>query len=309
MSEPRLELTPDGIHVCIHKGMTARLQTYELAGRTVNRIGYGAMQLPGPHVWGPPKDRDEAIAVLRRAVELGVNHIDTAQFYGPDVSNELIRAALHPYPDDLVLATKVGARRDAEGGWPPALSAAELTEDVHHNLTALGIERIDVVNLRVPDVGTEIPLAELIGPLQELKDAGKIGGVGISTVGLDVYLEAAKLTEVAQVQNLYSVANRSSAEVVAQTGADGVPFVPYFPLGAAWTNDNVLGNPVVTEIAGAREITPAQVALAWTLAHGDHVLLIPGTSSLDHLTENMAVAEIELDADEIARLDGAADAR
>jgi pyridoxine 4-dehydrogenase len=286
--------------------MTARSQTYELAGRTVNRIGFGAMQLPGPHVWGPPKDRDEAIAVLRRAVELGVNHIDTAQFYGPDVSNELIRAALHPYPDDLVLATKVGARRDAEGGWPPALSAAELTEDVHHNLTALGIERIDVVNLRVPDVGTEIPLAELIGPLQDLKDAGKIGGVGVSTVGLDIYLEAAKLTDIAQVQNLYSVANRGSADVVAKTGADSVPFVPYFPLGAAWTNDNVLGNPVVTEIAAARGITAAQVALAWTLAQGDHVLLIPGTSSLDHLAENMAVAEIELDAHEIERLDGAA---
>jgi pyridoxine 4-dehydrogenase len=286
--------------------MTARPQTYELAGRTVNRIGFGAMQLPGPHVWGPPKDRDQAIAVLRRAVELGVNHIDTAQFYGPDVSNELIHAALHPYPEDLVIATKVGARRDADGGWPQALTATELTEDVHHNLTELEIERIDVVNLRIPDVGTEIPLAELIGPLQELKDAGKIGGVGISTVGLDIYLEAAKLTDVAQVQNLYSVANRSSADVVAQTGADGVPFVPYFPLGAAWTNDNVLGNPVVTEIAGARGITAAQVALAWTLAHGDHVLLIPGTSSLDHLEENMAVAEIELSADEIERLDGAA---
>jgi pyridoxine 4-dehydrogenase len=288
--------------------MTGRPQTYELAGRTVNRIGFGAMQLPGPHVWGPPKDRDQAIAVLRRAVELGVNHIDTAQFYGPNVSNELIRAALHPYPEDLALATKVGARRDAEGGWPPALSAAELAQDVHHNLTALGIERIDVVNLRVPDAGTEIPLAELIGPLQELKDAGKIGGVGISTVGLDIYREVAKLTDVAQVQNLYSVANRGSADVVAQTGADGVPFVPYFPLGAAWTNDNVLGNPVVTEIAAAREITAAQVALAWTLAQGDHVLLIPGTSSLRHLEENMAVSEIELTADEIERLDGAAGA-
>jgi pyridoxine 4-dehydrogenase len=289
--------------------MTARPQTYELAGRTVNRIGFGAMQLPGPHVWGPPKDRDQAIAVLRRAVELGVNHIDTAQYYGPDVSNELIRAALHPYPDDLVLATKVGALRDAEGGWPPALSPDELIAGVHDNLTALGIERIDVVNLRIPDVGTEIPLAELIGPLEQLKDAGKIGGVGISTVGLDVYQEAATLTDLAQVQNLHSVANRTSADVVAQTGADGVPFVPYFPLGAAWTNDNVLGNPVVVEIAGARGITPAQVALAWTLAQGDHVLLIPGTSSIGHLEENMAVADIELEADEIERLNGAAEAR
>jgi pyridoxine 4-dehydrogenase len=289
--------------------MGGRAQTHELAGRPVNRIGFGAMQLPGPHVWGPPKDRQQAIAVLKRAIELGVNHIDTAQFYGPDVANELIRAALHPYPDDLVLATKVGARRDAEGGWTPALSADELTEDVHHNLTALGIERIDVVNLRIPDVGTEIPLAELIGPLQELKDAGKIGGIGVSTVGLDVYKQAAKLTDIAQVQNLFSVANRSSAELVVRTGADGVPFVPYFPLGAAWTNDNVLGNPVVTAIADMREITPAEVALAWVLAQGDHLLLIPGTSSLDHLEQNMAVANIELDADEITRLDGAADTR
>jgi pyridoxine 4-dehydrogenase len=289
--------------------MSARATTYELAGRTVNRIGFGAMQLPGPHVWGPPKDRDAAIAVLRRAVELGVNHIDTAQYYGPDVSNELIRAALYPYPDDLVLATKVGALRDAEGGWPPALSSDELIEAVHSNLTALGIERIDVVNLRIPDAGTEIPLAELIGPLQRLKDEGKIGGVGISTVPLALYREAAGLTDVAQVQNLYSVANRASADIVAETGADGVPFVPYFPLGAAWTNDNVLGNPIVTEIAAARGITAAQVALAWTLAQGDHVLLIPGTSSIEHLEENMAVTEIELDADEIGRLDGAAEAR
>jgi pyridoxine 4-dehydrogenase len=287
--------------------MAPRQETFTLAGRPVRRIGFGAMQLPGPHVWGPPKDRDAALAVLRRAVELGVNHIDTAQFYGPDVANELIREALHPYPDDLVLATKVGARRDAEGGWPPALSAAELTEDVERNLTELGIERIDVVNLRIPDAGTEIPLAELIGPLEELKAAGKIGGIGVSTVGPELYREATGLTEVAQVQNLYSVANRASAELVAATGADGVAFVPYFPLGAAWTNDNVLGDPVVNEIATARGVTPAQVALAWLLYQGDHVLLIPGTSSVDHLEENLAAAEVELDDAELARLDGVSD--
>jgi pyridoxine 4-dehydrogenase len=287
--------------------MAPRQETFTLAGRPVRRIGFGAMQLPGPHVWGPPKDRDAALAVLRRAVELGVNHIDTAQFYGPDVANELIREALHPYPDDLVLATKVGARRDAEGGWPPALSAAELTEDVEKNLSELGIERIDVVNLRIPDVGTEIPLAELIGPLEELKAAGKIGGIGVSTVGPELYREATGLTEVAQVQNLYSVANRASAELVAATGADGVAFVPYFPLGAAWTNDNVLGDPVVNEIATARGVTPAQVALAWLLYQGDHVLLIPGTSSVDHLEENLAAAEVELDDAELARLDGVSD--
>jgi pyridoxine 4-dehydrogenase len=284
--------------------MATRTMSYELTGRTVNRIGFGAMQLPGPHVWGPPRDRDAAIAVLQRAVALGVNHIDTAQYYGPDVSNELIRAALYPYPDDLVFATKVGAHRDDEGGWPPALAPEQLTEDVHENLTALGIDRIDVVNLRIPDVGTEIPLAELIGPLEQLRQEGKIGGVGVSTIDVDQYVEAKRHTDVAQVQNLYSVANRGSDELVERTGADRVPFVPYFPLGAAWNNDNVLGDPVVNAIASARGATPAQVALAWLLHRGDHVLLIPGTSSVGHLEENMAVAGIELDAGEIERLDG-----
>jgi pyridoxine 4-dehydrogenase len=287
--------------------MAMRTMSYELTGRTVNRIGFGAMQLPGPHVWGPPADRDAAIAVLQRAVALGVNHIDTAQYYGPDVSNELIRAALHPYADDLVFATKVGAHRDDEGGWPPALAPEQLTEDVHENLTALGIERIDVVNLRIPDVGTEIPLAELIGPLEQLRQEGKIGGVGVSTVNVDQYVEAKRHTDVAQVQNLYSVANRASDQLVELTGADGVPFVPYFPLGAAWTNDNVLGDPVVNAIASARGVTPAQVALAWLLHRGDHVLLIPGTSSVGHLEENMAVAGIELDTAEIERLDAVSD--
>ena len=206
--------------------MATRTMSYELTGRPVNRIGFGAMQLPGPHVWGPPADRDAAIAVLQRAVALGVNHIDTAQYYGPDVSNELIRAALYPYPDDLVFATKVGAHRDDEGGWPPALAPEQLTEDVHENLTALGIERIDIVNLRLPDAGTEIPLAELIGPLEQLRQEGKIGGVGVSTIDVDQYVEAKRHTDVAQVQNLYSVANRGSDELVERTGADGVPFVP-----------------------------------------------------------------------------------
>jgi aryl-alcohol dehydrogenase-like predicted oxidoreductase len=281
--------------------------SYQLAGRTVNRIGFGTMQLPGPHVWGPPPDRDAALAVLRAAVALGVNHMDTAHYYGPDVTNELIRAALYPYPDDLVFATKVGARRDADGGWPPALAPDQLTEDVHENLTALGIERIDIVNLRLPDAGTEIPLAELIGPLEQLKQDGEIGGVGISTVTVEQYDEAKRHTDVAQVQNLYSVANRSSDALVERTGADGVPFVPYFPLGAAWTNDNVLGDPVVNAIASARGVTPAQIALAWLLHRGDHVLLIPGTSSRGHLKENMAVADIELDDDETERLNGVSD--
>lgn len=288
--------------------MATIAETFTLAGRPVRRIGFGAMQLPGPHVWGPPADRDAAIAVLRRAVELGVNHIDTAQFYGPNVSNELIREALHPYPEDLVLATKVGARRDAEGGWPPALSPEELTEDVKANLTSLGIERIDVVNLRVPDAGTDIPLAELLGPLTELRDQGLIGGVGISTVDLSQFEEATSITEIAQVQNLYSVANRGSAPVVDAAGQAGIPFVPYFPLGAAWTNDNVLGDPTVNEIASKRGITPAQVALSWLLHQGDHILLIPGTSSVRHLEENLAAADVELTAGEIERLNAVAPA-
>jgi pyridoxine 4-dehydrogenase len=285
--------------------MTSRAETFTLAGRPVRRVGFGAMQLPGPGVWGPPKDRQAAIDVLRTAVELGVNHIDTAQYYGPDVSNELIHAALHPYPDDLVFATKVGARRDENGGWPEALSAEELVQGVHDNLRSLELERIDVVNLRIME-DTETPLPELLGPLIELKDEGLIGGIGVSTVTLSQYAEAASITEIAEVQNHYSVANRESEEIVTETKKHGVAFVPYFPLGAAWGQDNVLGDHVVTEIAQARQLTPAQVALAWLLHHAENILLIPGTSSTDHLQENLAVAGIDLEPDEIDRLDAVA---
>ena len=291
--------------------MAAGEETFELAGRPVRRIGFGAMQLPGPHVWGPPKDRDQAIAVLRKAVELGVNHIDTAQYYGPDVSNELIHAALHPYPDDLVFATKVGAVRDSEGGWRAALAPEQLTGGVKDNLRSLELERIDIVNLRIPDPGTDIPLAELLGPLTDLRDQGLIGGVGISTVGLDLFNEAIAITEIAEVQNLYSVANRGSESIVTETERQGIAFVPYFPLGAAWTNDNVLGDPIVNEIAAAHRDTPAHIALAWLLSHASNILLIPGTSSVDHLEENLAAGDVELTADEIERLDsvGAASAQ
>ena len=281
--------------------MALRAQTFTLAGRPVRRVGFGAMQLPGPGVWGPPKDRQAAIDVLRKAVELGVNHIDTAQYYGPDVSNELIHAALHPYPDDLVFATKVGARRDETGGWPEALSAEELVQGVHDNLRSLELERIDVVNLRIME-NTETPLPELLGPLVELKNQGLIGGIGVSTVTLSQYTEAASITEIAEVQNHYSVANRESEEIVTETKKHGVAFVPYFPLGAAWGQDNVLGDPVVTDIAAAQQITPAQVALTWLLHHAENILLIPGTSSIDHLQENLAVADIHLEPDEINRL-------
>ena len=281
--------------------MALRAQTFTLAGRPVRRVGFGAMQLPGPGVWGPPKDRQAAIDVLRKAVELGVNHIDTAQYYGPDVSNELIHTALHPYPDDLVFATKVGARRDETGGWPEALSPEELVQGVHDNLRSLELERIDVVNLRIME-NTETPLPELLGPLVELKNQGLIGGIGVSTVTLSQYTEATWITEIAEVQNHYSVANRESEEIVTETKKHGVAFVPYFPLGAAWGQDNVLGDPVVTDIAAAQQITPAQVALTWLLHHAENILLIPGTSSIDHLQENLAVADIHLEPDEINRL-------
>lgn len=291
--------------------MAARGETFELAGRPVRRIGFGTMQLPGRGVWGPPKDRDQAIAVLRKAVELGVNHIDTAQYYGPDVANELIHAALHPYPDDLVFATKVGAVRDSEGGWPSALSPEQLTGGVKDNLRSLELERIDVVNLRIPDGGTEIPLAELLGPLTDLKDQGLVGGIGISTVDLATYRAAAAITEIAEVQNRYSITNRGSESIVTETARQGIAFVPYFPLGAAWTIDNVLGDPIVNEIAAAHRDTPAHIALAWLLSHASNILLIPGTSSVNHLEENLAAGDVALTAGEIERLDsvGAASAQ
>jgi pyridoxine 4-dehydrogenase len=223
--------------------MSPHSTTAQLAGRPVNRVGFGAMQLPGGRVFGPPKDHDEAIRVLKRAVRLGANHIDTAQFYGPDVANDLIREALHPYPDDLVIATKVGARRDSQGGWIAANRPEQLVEDVHANLKALALERIDVVNLRVHDDGLPAPFAELLGALIELRDQGKIGGVGISSVTREQFDEAVAQTEIAQVQNLLSVANRQNETLVDETGARGIPFVPYFPLGAAWSNDRVLDSP------------------------------------------------------------------
>lgn len=280
--------------------------TYPLGRARVRRIGFGAMQLPGPHVWGPPADREQAIAVLRRALELGVDHIDTAQFYGPDVANELIREALHPYPSELVIATKVGARRDANRGWNPALSPRELREDVHENVRSLGVERLDVVNLRLPEAGLDRELAEVMGPMLELREEGLIDAIGVSAVSAEHFARALELTPLAQVQNLYSVANRAGEDVLRLSERSGVAFVPYFPLGAAWTNDRVLDDPTVLEVAARREATAAQVALAWLLATAENVVLIPGTSSLEHLEENMAAADVRLDARDMAALDAVA---
>lgn len=272
----------------------------------MNRIGFGAMQLPGPGVMGPPKDHDAAIAVLRRAVELGVDHIDTAQFYGPDVSNELIREALHPYSDDLSIVTKVGARRDAKGNWNPAQTPAQLREDVEANLRTLGIEQLAAVNLRRMDEheGVEaVPVEDQLAELVALRDEGKIAGVGVSTVGLDIVELAIKEAGITCVQNAFSLLDQSDAAVLDRCAEAGVAYVPYFPLGSAFPNmPKVVDDPAVQTVASAKGATPAQIGLAWLLARSPNVLLIPGTSSVEHLEQNLAVGSIELTDEELAQL-------
>jgi aryl-alcohol dehydrogenase-like predicted oxidoreductase len=270
-------------------------QSFALAGRPVRRVGFGAMQLPGPGVFGPPKDHDQAIAVLRRAVAAGVNHIDTAQFYGPDVANELIREALSPYPQDLVLVSKVGGARDEAGGWLPAQRPEELRSGVQANLRSLQADQVPVVNLRRFE-GSDVPFTEQLDAMAAIRQEGLIGGVGLSNVSLEQYRAARSRTEVACVQNAYNVAQRSDQPMFDACAADGVPYVPFFPLGSAFAPDNpVLGAPAVRQAAGRLGVTPVQVALAWLLALAPNVLLIPGTSSLAHLEENLAAASITLD--------------
>ena len=280
--------------------------TYPLAGRSVSRIGFGAMQLPGPGVLGPPRDRDEALAVLRRAVERGVNHIDTAQFYGPDVANELIREALAPYPDDLVLVSKVGARRDGTGQWLPAQTPKELRAGVEENLQSLGIERLDAVNLRRHgDEGgpadQEVALDDQMAEMIALRDEGKIAAIGISTAPLaDV---AAVGAEITCVQNPYSLLDRHDDDVLEYCTGAGIAYVPYFPLGSAIPQlPKVTDDPAVRAVATRHGATPAQVGLAWLLARADNVLLIPGTSRRAHLEENLSVADLTLTDDDLAEL-------
>jgi aryl-alcohol dehydrogenase-like predicted oxidoreductase len=273
-----------------------------LAGRPVRRMGFGAMQLPGPGVFGPPKDRAGAISILRRVVEAGVNHIDTAQFYGPDVANELIREALHPYPEDLVVVSKVGARRDETGQWLGAQRPEELRAGVEANLASLGLDQVPVVNLR-RHPGGEVPFDEQVAAMVALRDEGLIGGIGLSTVSLDEYRRGIGATEIACVQNAYSVADRSDQDVFDACAADGVPYVPYFPLGSAFFPDKpVLNHPAVLGTAERLGVTPAQVALAWLLQRAPNVLLIPGTSSLGHLEENLRAADVVLDAEALDAL-------
>jgi pyridoxine 4-dehydrogenase len=281
-----------------------------LVGRPVRRIGFGAMQLPGPGVFGPPADRETALAVLRRAIELGVNHIDTSQYYGPDVSNELIHTALHPYPEDLVLVSKVGARRDDKGGWLPAQRPDELRAGVEDNLRSLDVERVDIVNLRLmgheaPD-GYDAPeLDDQLDAMIALRGEGKIGGVGMSNVTLEQLRHGIERTEIASVQNPFSLVARDDAPVLALCAEHGIPYVPFFPLGSAFPGmPKVTDDPGVIAVAERLGATPAQVGLAWVLAQGDHVLLIPGTSSLAHLEENVAAGDVVLDAEALAVLSG-----
>jgi pyridoxine 4-dehydrogenase len=282
-------------------------QTSFLGDKPIRRIGFGAMQLAGPGVFGPPRDPDAARAVLRRAIELGVDHIDTSQYYGPDVVNDLIRETLHPYPEDLKLVTKVGARRDDKGAWLPALSPAELRQGVEDNLRSLRVERMDLVNLRVADRagGPSEPTAEQVGALQDLQREGKLDLIGISNVTLDGLQRAAELTELGEVQNAYSVIDRSNEALVDFCREREIAFVPFFPLGSAFAGgpQKLAQDPAVAEVAARRGATASQVALAWLLARYDRILLIPGTTSVAHLEENLAAGEVALDADDLATLD------
>jgi pyridoxine 4-dehydrogenase len=270
------------------------------------------MQLPGPGVFGPPRDHGQAIAVLRRAVELGVDHIDTAQFYGPDVANELIREALHPYGADLALVSKVGGRRDDTGGWLPAHEPEELRRGIEDNLRTLGVDRLAAVNLRVMDpeadpsqpgrVNPELFDRQLTAMIQA-RDDGLIAGIGLSNITIEHLQIALGRTEIVCVQNAFNLVDRTSQPVLGECAERGIAFVPFFPLGSGFAADNpVLGNPVVRRKAEELGRTPAQIALAWTLAYSPNILLIPGTSSVRHLEENMAVADIELGQDTVNEL-------
>jgi aryl-alcohol dehydrogenase-like predicted oxidoreductase len=290
------------------------MTTYgNLAGHSVARIGFGAMQLPGPGVFGPPRDRDTALAVLRRAVELGVDHIDTAQYYGPDVSNELIHTALHPYDEGLVLVSKVGGDRDDQGNWIPAQRPEQLRAGVEANLASLEVEQVDVVNLRLMDehegampadqkVSFDDQLAEMVA----LRDEGKIGAIGLSNVTTDQVRHALESTSIACVQNAFNLLHRDGQSTLSLCAERGLAYVPFFPLGSAFSfMPKVTDDEVVQAVAAELGVTAVQVGLAWLLAHDPSILLIPGTSSLDHLEENLDSAEVSLTPEHMARLETA----
>ena len=278
--------------------------TFTLGGRPVQRLGYGAMQLAGPGVFGPPKDHAAAVAVLREAVASGVNHIDTSDFYGPHVTNQLIREALAPYPDDLVIVTKIGARRGADKSWNPAFSPEELTQAVHDNLRNLGVDALDVVNLRVmfahhPAEGSiEAPLAVLA----DLQRQGLVRQIGLSNVTPAQVAQGRRMCEIACVQNLYNLAHRDDDALIDDLARDGIAYVPFFPLGGF----TPLQSTALSAVAARLGVTPMQAALAWLLRRAPNILLIPGTSSVAHLRENLAAAECTLPEDALRELDSVA---
>jgi aryl-alcohol dehydrogenase-like predicted oxidoreductase len=275
--------------------------TFTLGDRTVKRLGYGAMQLAGPGVFGPPKDRGGALAVLQEAVAAGIDHIDTSDFYGPHITNQLIREALHPYPDDLVIVTKIGARRGADGSWNPAFSPEDLASAVHDNLRNLGVDVLDVVNLRImfgihgPAEGSiEAPLTALA----ELQRQGLVRHIGLSNVTSRQIAEGRAIANIVCVQNQYNLAHRHDDTLIEEQAAAGVAYVPFFPLGGF----TPLQSSALSDLAAQLGATPMQVALAWLLVRAPNILLIPGTSSLRHLRENLAAAELELPKDSIVAL-------
>ena len=274
-----------------------------LGDKPISRMGFGAMQLAGPGVFGPPRDPDAARAVLRRAIEIGVDHIDTSQYYGPDVVNDLIREALYPYPENLRLVTKVGARRDDAGGVHAAQQPEELREGVEENLRSLRLERLDLVNLRLVGArdGSGTLLEEQLGALEELRQQGKLDLIGLSNVDRAQVQRALAVVDVAEIQNLYSIVDRRDEETLVFARERGIAYVPFFPLGGGPAR--LAGSPAVVQVADKHRATPAQIALAWLLARYDRMLLIPGTSSTAHLEENLAAVAIQLDDSDLAALD------
>jgi pyridoxine 4-dehydrogenase len=276
--------------------------TFTLPGTSVSiyRMGYGAMQLAGPQVWGPPRDVNAAIAVLREAINSGVNHIDTSDFYGPHATNQIIKQALHPYPDGLVIVTKLGARRGQDKSWIPALSRNELINGVHDNLRNLGVDRLDVVNLRVGEVlaPTGGSIEEPLTVLVELKRQGLIDQIGLSNVTPKQLAEAQRITEIVCIQNLYNVAHRNDDDFIDSLAQQGIAYVPFFPLGGF----TPLQSSALDRVAASVQATPMQIALAWLLQRSPNILLIPGTSSIEHLRENLHAASLELPSDALAEL-------
>ncbi len=296
-----------------HMQATTKMSETLLGGRftfpgtslTVHRMGYGAMQLAGPGVWGPPKDPDGAVAVLREAVAAGVNHIDTSDFYGPHVTNQIIRKALHPYPEGLVIVTKLGARRPADKSWQPAISPQELTAGVHDNLRNLGLDALDIVNYRAMGAihgPAEGSVAEQVTALADLQRKGLIRHIGLSNATATQVAEAQAITNIVCVQNNYNVANRDDDALIDALSRQGIAYVPFFPLGGF----TPLQSSTLSDVAGRLGATPMQVALAWLLHRSPNILLIPGTSSVAHLRENLAASQLTLPPEILAELDGIA---